>query len=212
MIKEFIITVPFLVFLLTSALGTCDVNNFCRINENENITYKVWNETGRSYLTTFDSYIDIFKGSVQIIDNATLTLAGDTAYFTLSGNTTDTEGIYIYYITSFYGDSSSHESGTYEITDHLNKDYFEYWNETLFIAWDSMLDTVYDNIITPASDLVFNIYSYLDGRLETTVSSEDKLEIAQNTWNDTVTAWEDRKIDTRKVYIGEKRKLVWNIP
>jgi hypothetical protein len=72
---------------------------------------------------------------------------------------------------------------------------FDFWNNTAFPVWDYKLNETWYNIVTPASDFILNLFDYFDGRLTTTISTEDKTDIAQKTWNDTIV--EDRTAGTQ---------------
>jgi len=184
----------FLLLLLSNSLSTCDVNNQCEQNINENLTLFVYNRTDNSLLTGADCYIDIWYPNRTIITNDGLVTEESNGkyYYTISGNETSTQGVHTILWNCTKNSYNSYVSDTYEIVLGLQQDYIYEWNNTYFNNWDTWINATYYNIITPSSTLMQNILSYLDGVLTTTLSELTQIQIAQNTWNTTIV--EDREV------------------
>lgn len=161
----------FMILIFIPSLADCDINNFCLINQSENLTLRVWNETGRNYLTSYDAYIDIYSEGLSIVSNDTMSVTAEgEAWYELVDSGINSTGIYDYYLYAFYDDTAEISSGSYEVVEFLP---------------NSVLDYVNVTITNSTSNLYQNIWYYPNRTLTDTVEVDYEL-IGLYVWNTTI--------------------------
>lgn len=97
----------------------CDVDNFCTINEADNVTISVFNSTNGAMITGASNFIDIWRGETQITtQNAFTELSNGRYYYELSGDEINTTGKYSYNINVTYAGFGYIQAGKYQIVDN----------------------------------------------------------------------------------------------
>lgn len=139
-------------YLIVPGLA-CDVNNYCVINQPENITIRVFNYTSGSLVTDGNCSIDIYHGADLVTNEATMTYDNSGIYFyTLNGEEINQTGLYTYYINVTKDTYYDFKSGSYEIANYtlltkLDTVPFDVWTYTT-------------RTITDFGNLVQAIWSY----------------------------------------------------
>lgn len=218
-----------LTLLLLPTLAVCDENMFCEFNKTGNVTLFLSNNT--QYIESADCNIHILSPSTEwITENENMNeISKGIYYYELQEKETNVTGKYTIVYNCSVSSNNYQSAGDYEIIQDLHTDSldninstitelnvtisdeyfptwnntFMYWNNTLYPQWNSWLNETWYNIITPASDLILNMFDYFDGKLTTTINQDDVENIAQTTWNDTVVP--DRSA-------SEERRPTWQGP
>lgn len=165
--------------MFCSVLALCDSNNYCKQSETAKLNLFVTNKTDDSLISGATCYIDIWNPSDTKItdDGVVIEVSEGKYYYTLSGAEISTNGTFTYLFNCTYSAYTSFVSNSYYMS-----------SETPV----GLINKIIDYIETSTSILYQSILNYLNGNLVTVINEGDKVEIAQNTWNNTV-------VNTREV-------------
>lgn len=160
-----------IIALLVPVLSTCDVNNYCILNEAENITIRFTNNSLPYTGGTIS--ISIYKGIDKIISDDNMTELDDGRYYYEMTNYGINEtGNYVYYANTSDGSYYATVSDIWEIVEEFPSTQI---NETNYYIEDS--DSVLYN----------NTWSYTTRTL-TSIGSNILQEIAAYVWSYTYKA------------------------
>ena len=157
-----------LAIIVFSPVMGCDVQNFCRINESENITITVYNQTSGDIVPDAQCSISIYHNATKITDGETMNYTSDGIYsYSLSNSEINDTGIYNFNINVTKDNYHDFQSGRYEIV-------LDYPT--------AKIDAIYGNVTGTNSTLLNNIWGFYSRALSTIGENN----IAQKVWDATI--------------------------
>lgn len=188
----------------------CDVDNFCTINQADNITVTVFNTTNGAVITGASLFIDVWRGETQITtQNAFTELTGGRYYYELSGDEINTTGKYSYNINATYGSFGYIESGKYQIVGSTPLNLAVATNITT-----TNIDSMMTNSTSSFYDYIVNaVWSYFNRTLTETVTANINSTQVGQIVNQTAAASATQTVgQTPRWYIDKWGNQKWGVP
>jgi len=178
--------------VLSPVIAVCDANNNCQQGIPGNRTLYLDNNS-MGYIVGANCGMSVYDSNwTLMIDNGNMTELGNGFYsYTLSGANLANIGEYTVHYDCDKDAVHYYAVGTFDVVIDTPSNLFNYWNTTLFTDLQTKVNATWYNAITPISDLILNIFSYLDENLNVqfnqTVITNMANQTAQQVWNTTVT-------------------------
>lgn len=191
--------VSILLFLIASPVLGCDVSHYCIVNETENITIRVLNETSIPVgdpIIDANCTIDIYLDNILITQGASMNYTSNGRYsYPLNNSEINETGVYDYYISVSKDSFFNSVSGSYEIVNETPL------TSLSFIS--NSTNTTNNYIANSTSSLYSNIWS----TTIRTLTDYKIVDIARAVWDET--------INTIRTITGtgaSPRDRSWDIP